>query len=211
MIIKARPNWHEGFDNPPSIEVLVDQFPDDSSIQWEERNGLYLGRSGALSRFFSWSGKPDQGFGGWKRSITMLDGSVREIIGGWHGSTKPFNTLYPAADTFIDASGTDNPTDFERGYTFISCGLRVESLVDWWLGTRPEWGLALVQRGNSLPLVEPMRDRSVKCYASSVNVIARLLPRDPKSNWNANDEANLRSYFLGYVDRQRLGRSVEAE
>lgn len=206
-ILDVRPDWNESFDNPPSLVVLVDCFPRDTDLQWEERSGLYLGRAGALCRFFSWSGKPDQGFGGWRRNITMLDGSVREIVGGWHCSTAPFTDAYPVEDAFIDAAGTDSREDFARGYTMISCGLRVEALVDWWIVARPDWGLALVQRHGRKLVVEPMRDRSVKCFSSPVNVVARLLPREPGAAPDAKIDANSREYFLRSIEKARLTAS----
>lgn len=124
----------------------------------------------------------------------------REIVGGWHGSPDSFTLRYPAEEMFIDAAATASHDDFKRGYTLISCGLRVEALVDWWLATGPDWGLALVNRAHGMPQVEPMRDRSVKCFVSPVNVVARLLPGKPPKD--AKHNATYRSYFMGSIEKR---------
>jgi hypothetical protein len=99
--------WHAQYANDPSLCFLLDRQPEygrydkrpcaQEQVSGEqaaiigsrmrnERKGwhLYWSQDGDFAWFFTWGGKPDDGFGGWRRTITLLDGTEEEIVGGWH-------------------------------------------------------------------------------------------------------------------------------
>lgn len=141
-IVKARVQWLERFSNLPHFEILVDEFPS-ASLRYVKRGVLYYGELSGAVQFKSYSG-PGEGYGGCRWPITLLDGTVVEMIGPWSASCYAVNgdSMYrhfavDAAKYGIEASGqpcatmswTSEPDAFERGYTFMGgCALALPQL-----------------------------------------------------------------------------------
>ena len=75
--------WNERIANPPRFGVLVDRMP--KFDVWEKRPleldqpgwHLYYAQDGEFASFFTWSGNADDGFAGWRRTVTLTDGTTR--------------------------------------------------------------------------------------------------------------------------------------
>ncbi len=110
-VLSADVWWGDGYENSPSLTFVLDRAP-----RWEVYDKRPGGGRGQLSSeqeaaigrpapaktipgwsvywshddgfvtFFTWGGKPDDGFGGWRRTVRLLDGSEEEVVGGWHVS-----------------------------------------------------------------------------------------------------------------------------
>lgn len=104
---------NDGFD---SAELLIDRKPeygvytrypmkDDHRLSDEQQQivggerpkapsgwYVYIATDGPLATMFTWGGKPDQGFGRWRRTIKFRDHTMPasvapeelEVVGGWH-------------------------------------------------------------------------------------------------------------------------------
>ena len=110
--------WNERIANPPRFGVLVDRMP--KFDVWEKRPleldqpgwHLYYAQDGEFASFFTWSGNADDGFAGWRRTVTLTDGTTEEIIGGWSGSPiVPLRLGYPPV---VGVGVRDDAADFER-------------------------------------------------------------------------------------------------
>ncbi len=110
-VLSAEVWWGDTYENAPSVTFHVDRDP-----EWKVYDKRPGGSAGLLSAeqeavigrrapvrptpgynvywtqdgdfvwFFSWGGKPDDGFGGWRREIELADGTVELVVGGWHVS-----------------------------------------------------------------------------------------------------------------------------
>lgn len=144
-IIEAQIYWHDDYDNAPSVQILLDEAPltgDDrvwdkiparhSQLSAEQEAIVgrenfkpdpdwyaYAYREGGFCYFFTWGGKPDQGFGGLKRTIRLSDGTEEEIIGGWFTSPRVLNEADPDSPPVMEVSYTADPKVMERGHTFL--------------------------------------------------------------------------------------------
>jgi hypothetical protein len=98
-IIKTIINMHEGYANPPSLELIVPEYPkaedfiysymnvDYSTLYWAEHNGYV--------RFFAHNPHNEHGFGGSKFELKLTDGSTRIIKGPWSSRTEVLNRYFP--------------------------------------------------------------------------------------------------------------------
>lgn len=100
--------WGDGYGNDPSLKFLVEGLRDHNwryekrpcvaeqlsseqvaivGLRQRQRTEgwhIYFAERDGFARFFTWGGKPDDGFGGRRRTVTLVDGSTEEIVGGWH-------------------------------------------------------------------------------------------------------------------------------
>lgn len=111
MTPKVEINWYDGYTNDPEVLLRVDAQPSFEGCAWHKRPcademlddvqlrvvgvprkhepapgwHCYLrwSQCGNFATFFTWGGKPDGGFGGWTRTIRLVDGSEQRIVGGW--------------------------------------------------------------------------------------------------------------------------------
>lgn len=112
--------WHAYYGNDPSLCFLLDREPEyerydkrpcvEETVSGEQaaiigsrmkgrRDGwhLYWSQDGDFAWFFTWGGKPDDGFGGCRHTITLLDGTEEQIVGGWHtGAQAAADVGHPA-------------------------------------------------------------------------------------------------------------------
>lgn len=120
-VLAAEVRWRDGYENAPDLAFLLDRdlrferydkqacmreqvsseqaaivgsrMRDDRSQGWH----LYWSEDDGFAWFFTWGGKPDDGFGGWRRTITLIDGTDEEVVGGWHvGSSAAEAVGHPA-------------------------------------------------------------------------------------------------------------------
>jgi hypothetical protein len=99
--------WYDDSVNFPQVKFLLDHKPnfdvyekrpcDQVTLSSEQALivgstmsrkkpgwNIYWSEDDHFITFFTWGGKPDDGFGRWRRTIKLSDGSSEEIIGGWH-------------------------------------------------------------------------------------------------------------------------------
>lgn len=83
-ITNAKIDWHAEFDNPPTLEVWVDETPYDQ-LRYEQRGSCYWGEHNGYVSFFHYS-SPGEGYGGREFTLTMTDGSTKVLKGPWSGN-----------------------------------------------------------------------------------------------------------------------------
>jgi hypothetical protein len=181
-IIEVRPDWHEGYDNMPTFQVLVSRKSklNPEKAVYEERGTLYVAKDGVLLTHFSYNGKPNEGFGGWKRTVTMIDGSKREIIGGWYSDAHSINAMFPEL-LCVDGSSTNEREVWDRGHTFSGAQILLQPLVEWYVANqhKVDWSLYLFDTDHG-PVVVPGKGHFVKPLHGMSYWRARLLP-SPKA------------------------------
>jgi hypothetical protein len=109
-VLQAAVYWADGYENWPSLRFTLSRKPvwevyekrpcSGEQLSAEQENiigrtrsteptpgwHIYHADDDEFVSFFTWGGKPDMGFGGWRRTIKLTDGTTEEIIGGWHTS-----------------------------------------------------------------------------------------------------------------------------
>ena len=109
-ILAARVRWNESWGNTPDMEVLVDNMPDESSMVFEEKAGLYLAIQNGYASYMYYN-EPGDGYGGRVFTVKMQDGSIRRLTGPWSSRAGCVNA--GGFDTQImDVSMTDNAETF---------------------------------------------------------------------------------------------------
>lgn len=106
-VLEAKVWWGDGYVNEPTVRFVIDRAPvfdiyekrpcGQETLSAEQAavvgskmrrqvDGwhVYYSEDDEFSTFFTWDGKPDEGFGRWRRTIKLSDGTEEEIIGGWH-------------------------------------------------------------------------------------------------------------------------------
>lgn len=123
--LKCRVNWNEQFSNDPSLEILVDKFPDNDQSKYKIIHRtmyslIYYSETEGLIRSFYHTSKDQSGYGGGTFKLNMEDGSQISIKGPWSISAPYFNEMgYPCMDVAI----TDNEEFYEtgKGGIFYAC------------------------------------------------------------------------------------------
>lgn len=90
-VLQAAVWWADGCENWPSLTFLLNRMPDWSvrekrAIPTEPGWHVYWAAEDEFATFFAWGGRPDDGFCGARRTVTLTDGSTEEIVGGWRTS-----------------------------------------------------------------------------------------------------------------------------
>lgn len=142
-IIDARPNWHDGFDNGTDVTFRADAAPSFAAVPAKkvpcaaerlsgEQRAIVGGRPksapspgwhiywqelGPFVSFFTWGGKPDDGFGGSRRKIILEDGGTEDVVGGWHVSPRVAEDagLPPVIEVAVVAPPYDDRWPFGGG------------------------------------------------------------------------------------------------
>ncbi len=107
-VLSAEVWWGDGYENSPSLTFELDRAPawdvyerrpcaremlssDQVAIVGGSTSSrptpgwhAYWSHDDGFVWFFTWGGKPDDGFGGHRRTIKLLDGSEELVVGGWH-------------------------------------------------------------------------------------------------------------------------------
>lgn len=200
QLIEIRPDFSEDFDNIPDFSVRINREPKFGA--YDERHRLYVAADGPLVTFFTWAGKPDHGFGGWRRTIELKAGGTLEVIGGWSSGATSVCAVYPEYLCVPAAYYAD-------GWDHIgsSCGLLVEPLVDWYIAHQHEvdWGIYLFD-GRGGPRVVPSKGRFVKPMDDGTRWAARLLPESVRYGHKLSPmehkwRAEHRAHFLEAVKK----------
>lgn len=79
--------WGDDCSNWPSLTFLLDRMPEfgpyNKRLSTDGKDNFYWQECDGFASFFVWSGKPDDGFGGWRRTVQIDDGTEEEVVGGW--------------------------------------------------------------------------------------------------------------------------------
>lgn len=126
-LIKGRIYWHEAAANTPGLELLLSRRPRLEEHRFEQRQDCYYSEVDGVCSFFSWDGRPDRGYGGATFTLTMLDGSTKDLVGPWSSSSQVMNSLGFGPCTEVNV--TDDPESYERGFTFSASAVTMA-----WLG-----------------------------------------------------------------------------
>lgn len=145
--IDVRVNWNEFYDNSPTLEVFVDEYP--KGI-WDEdpntnplrykymvtRSGnLFFGELDGYVSFFS-GGYPEKSDGYYGRQFPIILESGEKIVlrGPWSSRAGVMNMYFTPC---MDISLTEDPKVWEKGHTFYASACTVELIMDW-LREHPE-------------------------------------------------------------------------
>jgi len=124
-IISGSINWMEGCVNDPQIEVLVDKIPPAEDFLFEKRGDLYFAMVDGYVKMFAWHGKPDNGFGGSKFDINMIDGSKATLIGPWSSGSYATNAAgFPHSIEVNVAEQNSKYSCRVAGHMFVKMVLR---------------------------------------------------------------------------------------
>jgi hypothetical protein len=138
-------DWMEGWGNSPRIEVLFDKLPNQDELAYECADNCYLAIEGDYASFWTWNGNGNnRGMGGHEFDIHMRDGSTVTLRGPWSSNSQAMNERFPMH--VVEASVTDNPVVFARGYTFNAAAVTVNALLEY-LRQHPDadWRVGIVQ------------------------------------------------------------------
>jgi hypothetical protein len=125
-IIKGRIFWHEAYNNPPHLELLVSSIPTVEQHVYEQREDCYYSEIDGICSFFSWDGRQDRGYGGRHFTLRMKDGSIKTLMGPWSSSCAAMNSLGFGPCT--EAAIITEPDGYAKGYTFYSGAVTMEAL-----------------------------------------------------------------------------------
>jgi hypothetical protein len=88
-VLRADVHWQDDYDTDwLRVQLLLSREPSfgpySKRAMPDPGGHLYVRWDGPLCSFFYWAGRPDDGFGGWKRDIDLDDGTKETVVGGWH-------------------------------------------------------------------------------------------------------------------------------
>ncbi len=161
-ILDIQVDWALGWNNSPSLHVLLTREASQDEFRYEERSGSYFAVLGDQVDFMYHSDPPDEqtnGYGGRAFELTMQDGRKVTLVGPWSSRCGAMNARGFVPST--EASVTADPVVMKRGYTFMAGAVTVNA-VQGWLTTHSgsDWTLRRVERhGDSV--YEPILKRLV--------------------------------------------------
>jgi len=118
-ILDAQVDWREDVGNDPRLEVLVDEIPERSDLQFEHEDGLWVAIDNGYVEYFSWSGDGnDGGYSGRSFKVTTVDGEQVTLKGPWSSGAGCVNKRQ--FGPVVDVRLASDPSVLERGYTFKS-------------------------------------------------------------------------------------------
>jgi len=122
--LNAKVNWMEKYANEPHLEILVDRIPSLEELLYDVKDEyFYLAEKDGYVRFFYYK-QPDEGYAGHHFHLRMKDGSEVVLKGPWSSNSGTMNRV--GFTPSIEASLTDEPAAFERGYTFKAGAITVD-------------------------------------------------------------------------------------
>lgn len=126
-ILKAKLKHNDGFSNSPSLQVLIDKFPED--LVYQRKGSLYFAEKEGFVRFYYYD-RPGDGYAG--RSFTIKveeDTGIKErtLKGPWSSSCSCMNAKFPHS---MEVSIIDNEEAYERGFTFYSGALTIHRVKE---------------------------------------------------------------------------------
>lgn len=103
-ILDARVSWMTDYDNHPSLEVLIEDPPNEEERVYSNKENIYFSCLEGMASYFAYSG-PSDGFGGREFDIKMDDGTTKTLIGPWSSRAGAVNTLF---GPIVDMAWTDD-------------------------------------------------------------------------------------------------------
>lgn len=97
QILDGYVKWWGGWGSRPALHLLVDRMPPREAYVYEKRklgcgrDSLYFAEAEGMCRFYCWSGRPDEGFGGAKFDLALKDGTREVLVGPWSSSEATMN------------------------------------------------------------------------------------------------------------------------
>jgi hypothetical protein len=88
-VLEAKVHWSDRYENSPSLKFALNQMPQREVYEVRKRDDgwrIYWSEDDSFVWFFTYK-SPDDGFGGWRRTVKLTDGTTEEVIGGWHSSS----------------------------------------------------------------------------------------------------------------------------
>ncbi len=127
IIQRVQIDWHPGYANRPTLQVLVNKIPDSRDYVYEKRGPMYFGLVNGIAQFKFYNG-PGRGYGGSTFNLKMKDGSTESLKGPWSSNAAAMTEVgFPAT---TEVSLTENPHVMERGHTFYGgYSVTVEALA----------------------------------------------------------------------------------
>jgi hypothetical protein len=108
MILSAQINYQLEWDIDPTIEIIFDarHTKKDFNFVYEERDGTYRAENDeGLGDFMHWKGPHNEGgFSGHVFTITMKDGSTRQLKGPWSSNSSWVNSMFPDRNPLIEVT-----------------------------------------------------------------------------------------------------------
>jgi hypothetical protein len=118
-ILDAQVDWREEVANDPRLEVLVDEIPDRSELQFAHEDDIWCAIQDGFVEYYHWSGEGnDGGYSGRCFEITTVDGEQVTLRGPWSSRAGCVNQR--RFGPVVDVRLTDDPETLARGYTFLS-------------------------------------------------------------------------------------------
>ena len=130
--IQARTVWWIGWDNSPSLQILVDRIPPIAEMRYQfvrrgpETHGLYWAEKDGFVSFFVYYG-PGRGFGGCEFTLVTDNGATVVLKGPWSGNCANANRHFPH-------SMPVSLTDSLRSWNGQGCFLGARTLVSFAAG-----------------------------------------------------------------------------
>jgi hypothetical protein len=124
MILSAQINYQLEWDIDPTIELFFDAMPTkkDYNFVYEERDGTYRAENDeGLGDFLHWKGPHNEGgFSGHVFTITMKDGTTRQLKGPWSSNSSWVNSMFPDRNPLIEATfcALSNWRDYQGNPTY---------------------------------------------------------------------------------------------
>lgn len=125
-----------------SVELLLRRLPPIEEYRYKVvRKGdraFYVGLVDGVAHFFVHDPRDQTGFGGRVYSGITEDGEPFSVKGPWSSGPSEINAL-GILPTLAEASGTDDPATFKRGYTFFALSGVTLDLIHEAEGLLPGW------------------------------------------------------------------------
>ena len=151
-VVDVKVNWSLGWDNNPTLRVLLDREPDPKDFRFEKSGGFYYAVFGDAVRFFFHSGEPEvqEGYGGLVMKLKMRDGSLSTLVGPWSSRAGAVNAVGFAP--CVDVEYTAFPRVFRDEEGFYSGHVTLSS-IQRWMVEHPEinWKLVKAEVGCRSP------------------------------------------------------------
>ena len=141
-VLRAKVEWSEGYDNHPSIILLVDEHPMDK-IVYTQKESFYYGEYNGLVSFFAYK-IPGKGYGGREFTLLMDTGEEKVLKGPWSSRAGVANRY--GFGPVMDVAYTDKLEVFNRGYTLYAGACTVKIIQDWLDQTYTDWHLVAEDR-----------------------------------------------------------------
>lgn len=170
-ILAAKVDWMFGYENAPTLALLLDKTPEIRSYKEISVPGglFYLSETEGLVNFFL-SNQDKHGFGGRTFEIDLISGEHRSVKGPWSSRAGVAN--YYLEKPCISCSFTEDQEVWKRGYTFYSGHVLVELVTAFAEQNYPHWELREETTfENETYWVPRLRERYHKNYLISLGIV----------------------------------------